>query len=35
MRDLAMLALLLLSFIVAFGLMAVTRSPKSKPRRQK
>jgi hypothetical protein len=35
MRDLAMLAVLLLSFIVAFGLLAATRSPESKLRRPK
>ena len=35
MRDLAVLALLLLSFIVAFGVMATTQSPKTKLRRPK
>ena len=35
MRDLAVLALLLLSFIVAFGLMAATQDPKTKLRRPK
>jgi hypothetical protein len=35
LRDLAVLVLLLLSFIVTFGLMAVTRSPTTKVRRPK